>query len=109
METDDSGNITKTTFGIVRIPDTMALEEMKQYEYGLNVDRLISLSALMAFVKLQNANKGYKKRFETDDKEYLEKSDEIYNLKGKSPFRNIGRNSKRNSQRPNRRAFRNIK
>ena len=50
---------------------------------------------MMAFVKLQNANKGYKKRFETDDQEYLEKSDEIYNLKGKSPFRNIGRNSRK--------------
>ena len=108
-ETDESGNVTKTTFGIVRIPDAMALEEMRQYEYGLNVDRLISLSALIAFVKLQNANKGYKKRFETDDKEYLEKSDEIYNLKGKSAFRNIGRTSNRNSKRPKRNAFRNIK
>ena len=29
---DENGNEIKTTYGIVRIPDTMALEEMKQYE-----------------------------------------------------------------------------
>jgi hypothetical protein len=108
-ETDENGNVTNVIYGITRIPDTMALEEMKQYEYGLNVDRLISLSALIAFVKLQNANRGYKKRFETDDREYLDKSDEIYNLKGKSAFKNIGRNRGGKSQRPGRSAFRNIK
>ena len=86
----------------------MALEEMKQYEYGLNVDRLISLSALIAFVKLQNANIGYKKRIETDDQDYLDKSDEIYNLKGKSAFRNVGRRRGGNSRKPSKSAFRNI-
>lgn len=108
-ETDEHGNVTKTIFGIQRIPDTMALEEMKQYEHGMNVDRLISLSALFSFVKLQIANRGYKKRFETDDKEYLDKSDEIYNLKGRSAFRNLGKQSGGNSQKPNRSAFRNMK
>jgi len=108
-ETDDNGNVTKTTFGIERIPDTMALEEMKQYEHGLNVDRLISLSALVAFVKLQNANRGYKKRFETEDKEYLQKSDEIYKLKGRSPFKHMGNNNGMKSQKANRNPFKNIK
>ena len=107
-ETDDNGNVTNVIFGIERIPDTMALEEMKQYEYGLNVDRLISLSALIAFVKLQNANIGYKKRIETDDQDYLDKSDEIYNLKGKSAFRNVGRRRGGNSRKPSKSAFRNI-
>jgi len=108
-ETDEQGNSIKVTYGIERIPDTMALEEMKQYEYGLNVDRLISLSALIAFVKLQNANRGYKKRLESDDQEYLDKSDEIYNLKGKSAFRNIGIRKGNTSKKINKGAFRNIK
>jgi len=108
-ETDENGNVTKVVFGIERIPDTMALEEMKQYEHGLNVDRLISLSALIAFVKLQSANIGIKKRIESDDPDYLDKSDEIYNLKGRSAFRNVGKSRGRNSQRPSRSAFRNIK
>ena len=109
IETDENGNEISTTYGIVRIPDTMALEEMKQYEYGLNVDRLISLSALIAFVKLQGANKGCKKRFETEDREYLQKSEEIYKLSNRSAFKNIGSKGGGKSKRPNRNAFKNLK
>tara|TARA_R110001632_G_scaffold143149_2_gene259142 strand:- start:31842 stop:34070 length:2229 start_codon:yes stop_codon:yes gene_type:complete len=109
VETDEEGTVTKVIYGITRIPDTMALEEMKQYEYGLNVDRLIALASLIAFVKLQNANKGYKKRFETEDKEYLQKSDEIYKLSSKSPFKHMGRNGSNKSQKPIRKPFKNIR
>ena len=109
LETDKEGTVTKVIYGITRIPDTMALEEMKQYEYGLNVDRLIALASLIAFVKLQNANKGYKKRFETEDKEYLQKSDEIYKLSSKSPFKHMGRNGSNKSQKPIRKPFKNIR
>lgn len=111
-EFDEEGNVTKEVFGIERIPDSMALEEMVQYEHKLNVDRLIALSALIAFVKLQNANRGYKKKIEADDhsQEHLEKSDEIYNLKGKTPFKHLGGGRRsEGTQRPPRRAFKNFR
>jgi len=109
-ETDDEGNVTSVTYGIERIPDTMALEEMLQYEHGLNVDRLISLSALIAFVKLQNANKGYKRRYESEDNSHLEKSDKLYNLNKGTPFKNIGsRGGYSSSKKPRRSPFRRIK
>ena len=90
----------------------MALEEMVQYEHGLNVDRLIALSALIAFVKLQSANRGLKKKIEADDhsQEHLEKSDEIYNLKGKTPFKHLGGGRRsEGTRRPPRRAFKNFR
>lgn len=108
-ETDENGEVISRTFGITRIPDVMAMEEMRQYEHGLNVDRLISLSALVAFVKLQNANKGYKKRIETDDREYLEKSDQIYKLNSRSPFKHMGRGRSSGQSKPKRNPFKNIR
>jgi hypothetical protein len=110
-ETDENGEVTKVTYGIERIPDSMALEEMLQYEHGLNVDRLISLSALIAFVKLQNANRGYKKRFESEDSSHLENSDKIYNLSKGSPFRNIGKkgSSRGGFNKPKRNPFKRIR
>jgi hypothetical protein len=109
-ETDENGNVTKVTYGIDRIPDSMALEEMLQYEHGLNVDRLISLSALIAFVKIQNANRGYKKRFEFEDTSHLENSDKIYNLNKSAPFKNIGRRGNAfSTKKPKRSPFRRLK
>jgi len=109
-EFDEEGNVIETKYGITRIPDAMALEEMAQYEHGLNVDRLIALSALIAFVKLQNANRGFKKRIETDDREYLDKSDEIYTLnKGRSPFKHIGVKQKMGQPKRKRNAFKNLR
>jgi hypothetical protein len=109
-ETDENGNVTKVTYGIERIPDAMALEEMLQYEHGLNVDRLISLASLIAFVKLQNANRGFKKRFESEDDSYLDKSDKIYNLNKGAPFKNIGRRGNSLSpKKPKRSPFRRLK
>jgi hypothetical protein len=108
-ETDENGEVIERIYGITRIPDLMAMEEMRQYEHGLNVDRLISLSALVAFVKLQNANKGYKKRIDTDDKDYLEKSDQIYKLNKRVPFKHMGRNRNSKSSKPNRNPFKNMR
>jgi hypothetical protein len=109
-ETDENGEVVSVTYGINRIPDPMALEEMLQYEHGLNVDRLISLSALIAFVKLQNANRGYKKRFETEDNSHLENSDKIYNLNKSAPFKNIGRRGNAfSTKKPKRSPFRRLK
>ena len=109
-EYDENGEVVSVTYGINRIPDSMALEEMLQYEHGLNVDRLISLSALIAFVKLQNANRGYKKRFETEDNSHLENSDKIYNLNKSAPFKNIGRRGNAfSTKKPKRSPFRRLK
>ena len=72
------GNIVKTTLGVERIPDKMLLTEMMQYYPGLNVDRLVAFSALIAFAKLQQANRGYIKRKEEDNsKDSLEKSQKM--------------------------------
>lgn len=110
VETDEEGNVIDTTYGIERIPDSMALEEMIQYEHGLNVDRLISLAALIAFVKLQSANRGIQSRIESDDKSHLENSDKLYNLNKGGPFKNIGTGRRSNSfNKPKRNPFKNIK
>lgn len=44
VETDTDGTVKKVRYGIERIPDGMAMEEMKQYQDDLNVDRLVALS-----------------------------------------------------------------
>jgi len=108
-ETNDAGDVIKTTFGITRVPDFMALEEMSQYEHGLNVDRLIALSALISFVKLQNANKGYIKKIETEDNKHLENSDKIYKFNRSAPFKNLGTGKSAFGKNKNRNPFRRMK
>ena len=89
-DTDDEGNVLKTTYGVERIPDKMLLTEMLQYYPGLNVDRLVSFSALVAFAKMQQANRGYIKRKERDKSlDSLDNSQNLYKLSMR-PFRNIG-------------------
>ena len=104
-EVDDDGNVLKTTLGIERIPDKMLLIEMQQYYPGLNVDRLVAFAALVAFVKVQQANRGYAKRRESEKP--LEKSDKFHKLNS-SPFRNIGRNNVTSKRKP-RSGFKNLK
>ena len=82
------GTIVKRTYGVERIPDIMLLKEMMAYHPGLNVDRLVSFSALIAFAKVQQSNRGYSKRKESTVKN-LDKSDNLYKLKV-SPFRHMG-------------------
>ena len=65
-EFDDDGNVINKTMGIERIPDPMLLTEMQQYYPGLNVDRLVAFSALVAFAKVQQSNRGYSKIRETE-------------------------------------------
>ena len=88
QETKSDGTVVKTIYGIERIPDIMAIVEMENYEHGLNVDRLVSLAALVAFAKMQQSNRGYIKRLESTTN--LQKSDELYKL-NKSMFRNMGK------------------
>jgi hypothetical protein len=72
----------------------MLLTEMAQYQEGLNVDRLVAFTALVAFVKVQVANRGYRKLVE-DGKNPLASPKDLYKLK-LSPFRSIRRSSFRN-------------
>jgi len=87
VETKENGDIVKITFGVERIPDPMLIKEMTAYNEDINVDRLVSFAALVAFMKIQQANRGYSKRLERNDN--LHKSDKIVKL-DKSPFRHIG-------------------
>ena len=89
-ETDINGAVISQTLGIERIPDPMLLKEMIAYYPGLNVDRLVAFSALIAFAKVQQSNRGYLKRRESTSKS-LDNQENLYKLKY-SAFRNIGRN-----------------
>lgn len=90
QETKEDGTIVKITYGIERIPDIMAMREMKGYRDGVNVDRLVALAALIAFAKVQQANMGFRKRLEKTDRKNLEKSENLYKLNN-SPFRHMGK------------------
>ena len=106
-ETDINGVVIKQTLGVERIPDPMLIKEMLAYYPGLNVDRLVAFGALIAFVKIQQSNRGYSKRQESEENS-LVKSDNFSKLKY-SPFKNIGQNRSRNSDRPTRSGFKNYK
>lgn len=109
QETKEDGTIVRTRYGIERIPDVMALVEMQQYAEGVNVDRLVSLAALIAFAKVQQANRGYRKRTDKTDKKHLEKSENLYKLNKTSLFRHIGSSSGSNGRRPPRNPFKNLR
>ena len=106
-ETDINGVVTNQTLGVERVPDPMLIKEMLAYYPGLNVDRLVAFGALIAFVKIQQSNRGYTKRRESEGKS-LVNSENLYKLKY-SPFKNIGRSSSSRTGRTNRSGFKNIK
>jgi len=58
-EVDEDKNVMRKIFGVQRITDIMAIEEMKKFNELKNKDRLISLSALVAYVKVLTSNYGY--------------------------------------------------
>jgi hypothetical protein len=95
-ESDESGKVFKTVYGIERIPDPMLLKEMMAYRDGVNVDRLVSFAALVAFAKVQQANRGYKKRYEESGSKKLDNNNNFSKL-NRSPFRHIGGTSGSNS------------
>ena len=109
QETNEDGDVIKTKFGVERIPDKMLLTEMMQYFPGLNVDRLVAFSALVAFAKLQQANRGYIKRKEEDmSKDSLEKSQKMYKLNMR-PFSNLGKKRKIFEKKKRKSPFKNFK
>jgi hypothetical protein len=90
QQTTDDGKVVKTTYGIERVPDIMLLKEMMAYRDGVNVDRLVSFAALIAFAKVQQANRGYKKRYEeTGAAKNLDNRNNFSKL-NMSPFRHMG-------------------
>jgi hypothetical protein len=89
-EVKTDGTIVRTKYGVERIPDPMLLKEMMAYRDGVNVDRLVSFAALVAFAKVQQANRGYRKRYEeTSNVKKLDNSNKFSKLV-RSPFRHIG-------------------
>tara|TARA_R110002012_G_scaffold259902_1_gene441523 strand:- start:4238 stop:6427 length:2190 start_codon:yes stop_codon:yes gene_type:complete len=104
---DDTGNVMNQTLGVERIPDPMLLKEMLAYYPGLNVDRLVAFGALIAFVKIQQSNRGYSKRRESEAKS-LVNPENLYKLKY-SPFKNIGRGKRSPSKNIRRSGFKNYK
>ena len=89
-ELDENGEMISQTLGVERIPDPMLIKEMLAYYPGLNVDRLVSFGALIAFAKVQQSNRGYNKRRESDGTSSLDNSQNLFKLRY-SPFSNIGR------------------
>ena len=82
---------------------------MLQYYPGLNVDRLVSFAALVAFAKMQQANRGYVKRKERDKSlESLDNSQNLYKLSMR-PFSNLGRRKNNSIVKKRRNPFKNIK
>jgi hypothetical protein len=109
QETDTDGTILKISYGIERLADYMALVEMEQYRPGVNVDRLVSLAALIAFAKVQQSNRGYSKRVDDTRTKNLHMSDNLYKLNS-SPFRHMGgKKGSSNSQRLPRIPYRRLK
>ena len=109
VETKPDGTIVKTKYGIERIPDPMLLKEMQEYADGVNVDRLVSFAAIVAFMRIQHANRGYSKRVIMDDaSKNLQKSDNLFKL-NRSPFRHMGRGGSVLNGGSHRSAFKNIK
>lgn len=108
VETKEDGEIVRRKYGIERIPDIMAMIEMEQYDDDVNVDRLVALAALISFAKVQQANRGYRKRVEYVNNNRLEKSQDLFKL-NKSPFRHVGKGSTSSGQRPPRNPFKNLR
>jgi hypothetical protein len=111
VETKSDGTIVRTKYGIERIPDIMLLKEMAAYSDGVNVDRLVAFCAMVAFMRIQQANRGYSKRVIMDDTaKNLQKSENLYKLSS-SPFRHMGRSAGSSSggQNVKRSPFKNIR
>lgn len=68
-----NGNRFNVIYGVARIPDIMLLKEMQQYQEKGNYDRIISYTALIAFAKKQQAERGIKKMTKREDKPKEEK------------------------------------
>ena len=107
-DVEEDGTKKNIIYGIERIPDIMLMKEMISYYPGLNVDRLIAFGALMAFVRIQESNRGYKRIREDKDDKNLDKSRNLFKLNSR-PFKNIGNKRKGKSNSIKRNPFKNIR
>ena len=107
-ELDDEGVIKKKYYGIRRLPDIMAMKEMEAYKDGVNVDRLVSLAALISFVKIRESNTQVNIRVENQINNNLEKSQNLYKLKS-GAFRHMGRSKNQSSVKGKRSPFKRIR
>ena len=82
---------------------------MSAYHDGLNVDRLVSFAALIAFARIQQSNRGYKKRKEDDGDKNLQNSQNLFKLNS-SPFSNIGtKKTKQNKFKKRKNPYKNLR
>ena len=81
---------------------------MEGYDDGVNVDRLVALAALIAFAKLQQANRGFKKRLDNHGDKNLQKSNDLFKLRVQ-PFNHIGMGNRNSGKRPPRSGFKNLR
>lgn len=109
QEVTTEGKIVKTTYGIERIPDPMLLKEMAEYRDGVNVDRLVSFAALIAFAQVQHANRGYKKVYHETDMAKSLGHDKKFSKLTVSPFRHMGGNGSMNNTTIKRNPYKNLR
>jgi hypothetical protein len=108
IETDVEGNVLGIVYGVMRIPDVMLINEMEEYEEGVNVDRLIAFTALVAFAQVLISSQGYVKKTEYDDKN-LQQNRNSGKLKStRTPFKNLGNSGSTGSSSRKRSGFRNL-
>lgn len=106
--TKEDGEIVKRIYGIERIPDIMLLQEMKAYRDGVNVDRMVAYCSLIAFVKIQESNRGYKKVTIYTDSQKLDKSNKFSKFT-KNPFVHYGNASSNRGNKYSKQAFKNLR
>lgn len=89
--TSDGSKVVKTVLGVEEIKDIMLITEMEQYRAGINVDRLVSYTALRVLIALQEAHRGRVVVDKTKDKEIdMSKFAKLQT----SPFRHMGGNNR---------------
>jgi hypothetical protein len=86
----------------------MLIKEMREYADGVNVDRLVSFAALVAFMRIQHSNTGYPKRTIMDDvAKNLQKSENLFK-RSVQAFRHMGTTNKI-ANKASRSPFKNLK
>lgn len=104
------GTTRKIIYGVTRIPDIMLLKEMQAYQDKGNYDRIIAYCALIAFVKVQEAARGKRKRIEKVEEELTDVKKISRNLGvDRQIFHNIGTGRQQTSTGRSRNVFRNLR
>lgn len=108
-ETKEDGTVVKIVHGVERLNVfIMIIKEMELYQPGMNVDRLIALGGLVAYVKVLLANRGYAKRIDYVDAKYKTDDSNLY-AKPRSFFVERGKKSQNDMYNVKKSFFRNIK